>query len=453
MGAGKSTTGRSFAAILAAVYGGFGAAWIAVSDTLLEAVVSDPHRLTAIQTGKGWAFVALSALLIYGVGARLSRGIRDTENRYRMLFADSPEALVVYDPDTLRLVEINAAAGRLFGYEPAEAADMPVTDLMPRETRLQFERFTRRLAGGQSGDGVWRLRCKDGRPLDVSTQGQSVTISGRRVRLVQIVDVTARLRAERELLRAVEEQAATNARMRDLAHALSHDLQEPLRQVSSFVQLLAKRYHDQLDPEAHQFISFAVEGIVRLKTLITDAERFALTTAFVSTRINLDHLVADVVEGLQTQVEAAGAVIQVGLLPEVEGDPGKLAVVFHALMDNALKFRSPARPAQIRIEAERQERRWLVRIADNGIGIEPEFREAVFTLFSRLHTRDRIPGNGTGLALARKLVEAHGGRIWVEDGEAGGAALCFTMPEEEWAGACAPAETPGEAAGEMPARH
>lgn len=428
MGSFPATKSMSFALVLALLYGVFGAVWIAASDMVVASLVSDPAHLTTIQTWKGWFFVAASATLIYAVGVRLLRAIEASEQRYRMLFADSPEALVLYEPDSLRLVEINAVAGRLFGYEPAETRGMLLTDMMPRETRRLFESQVPRLTDGGRSGGVWRMRCKDGREVDVASQGQMVTVDDRRLRLVQIVDVTARLRAEHELLRSMEEVAAINERMRELGHALSHDLQEPLRQVSGFVQLLAKRYEGQLDAEAHQFIGFAVEGIVRLKTLIGDVERFSQTTAFAPMRVSVERVVTEVVNDLHGTMDFCGATVDMKDLPWVQADPGKLAVILHVLLDNALKFRRPGRPPRIIVDASRRNGDWLLRVGDNGIGIEAEFREAVFSLFSRLHTRDRIPGNGTGLALARKLVEAHGGRIWVEDGQDGGAMFCFTLP-------------------------
>lgn len=428
MGFRPASRSMSFALALALVYGAFGAVWIAASDHLVAALVPDAGTLTTIQTWKGWFFVAASAVLIYGVGLRLLRGIEASEQRYRLLFADSPEALALYEPDTLRLVEINGAAGRLFGYAPAEARGLHYTDLMPPEGRAHFDRHMPRLTDGVRGGGIWRMRAKDGRLLDVATQGQMVTVDGRPLRLVQMVDVTARLRAEQELLRTVEELENANERLRELSHALSHDLQEPLRQVSGFVQLLAKRYHGQLDAEAHQFIAYAVEGIVRLKALIGDVERFALSSSFMPMRVSVGRVVAEAIDDLRDEVSGSGASIQVGELPWLNADQRKLAVIFHVLLDNALKFRRPGHSPRIQVAARRQDAWWTVRVVDNGMGIEPQFRAGVFSLFSRLHTRAQIPGNGAGLALARKLVEAHGGRIWVEDGEDGGTTIAFTLP-------------------------
>lgn len=419
----------SFAVKLASLYALFGVVWIFASDTVLAALVRDPAALTTLQTWKGWAFVVASAGLIHAAGARLLRALTESERRYRLLFADSPEALILYDPQTMSLVEMNAAAGRLFGYEADEARGRPLTGFMTTGSRAEFECQLPRLTGGGTAGGVWRMLCRDGRAIDVATHGQTVMVDGRRLRLVQMNDVTARLRAEAEVLRTLEQVATTNERMRELGRALSHDVQEPLRQVSGFVQLLDRRYHGRLDDEAHQFIAYAVEGIHRLKAIISDIELFSQTVTFVPVPVRVDRVVDEVIEVLRAPIEAAGATIEVGALPEVLADSGKLAVIFHVLLDNAVKFRDPGRPAAIQVDAVRRDGGWLFLVRDNGLGIAPEFREAVFSLFSRLHSRAHIPGNGSGLALARKLVETHGGRIWVEDGSNGGVTACFTLPD------------------------
>lgn len=423
-----TTRSSLFAAILALSYGIFGALWIAASDTIAAILVTDVARLTSVQIWKGWAFVLFSALLIYGIGCHLLRAIEASERRYRLLFMDSPEALALYEPDSLRVVEINAAASRLFGYHPDEVRGRDLNILMPEDTRHLLEREKPRLMDGYRSGGVWRMRCKDGRLMDLATRGHMVTIQGRMLRLVQLTDITARLRAEGELLRALQDEATTSERMRELTRALSHDVQEPLRQVSGFVQLLAKRYKDRLDDEANQFIAFAVEGIARMKTLISDVERFAQSTPFAPMGVPTDRLVADVIEDLRETIEASGAEITVGHLPCVNADSSKLAVVFHALLDNSIKFRQTGRPSRVVVDGRAVEGAILFSVRDNGMGIAPEFRDEVFSLFSRLHTRGRFPGNGTGLALARKLVEAHGGKIWIEDGEDGGITTCFTLP-------------------------
>lgn len=435
-----SATGVRFAAMLAAVYALFGALWVVASDTALSLLVRDPTLLTMIQTWKGWLFVGLSAVLIYAVGSRLVRAVEDSEQRYRLLFDDSPEALVLYDPATLRLVEVNTAAARLFGYELGEMRSLSLPELIAESGQTALERELPRLRATSPTGGVWQARCRGGRTMDIATHGQPVTIDGRALRLVLITDITARLRAEIELLHTLDDLVAANQRVRDLSHAISHDLQEPLRQVSGFVQLLERRYRGQLDAEADQFITYVVEGATRLKTLIADVERFAVTGPLEPEAVATQRVVAEVLDDLRGAIEAAGAHVAVGALPTVSADGAKLAVVFHALLDNAVKFRHPERPCEIAVEADHHQGGWVFRVRDNGIGIDPEYHDTVFSLFRRLHTRDRIPGNGTGLALARNLVEAHGGHIWVESVAGGGAIFAFTLPATAHppAGAAAP---------------
>lgn len=423
-----SPRGARFALTLAVVYAVFGVVWVAASDAVLALLVREPEMLTLIQTWKGWLFVFLSAVLIYAVGARLLRDVAESERRYHLLFDGSPEALILYDPDTLRLSEANTAASKLMGYGLAEMRGLLLSDLIDQAARPALERELPRLRSRLPAGGTWRMRCKDGRTIDVATHGQPVTIDGRALRLVLITDVTARLKAENQVLRTLDDLVSANQRVRELSYAISHDLQEPLRQIGSFLQLLERRYQGKLDAEADQFIGYAVEGARRLKALIGDVERFALSGPLAPDSVSLQHLAAGVMEDLRAAIDAAGAEITIGTLPTVLGDGAKLAVIIHALLDNALKFRHPARPSVIAVEAEPHQGGWVVRVSDNGIGVESEYHETIFSLFRRLHTRERIPGNGTGLALARKLVEAHGGHIWVESKADGGAAFAFTLP-------------------------
>ncbi|CAA7620081.1 ATP-binding protein [Magnetospirillum sp. UT-4] len=424
-----ASKGMSIAVTIAMVYAVFGAVWVLAGDTLLAALVEDRATMTMIQTWKGWAFVALSAGLIYVVGSRLLAAVEESERRYRLLFADSPEALVLYDPERLAVVEANAAAARLFGYEVQDIQGMRVADLLTDGGGEALRRELPRLRAKGGGSGLWQVRCRDGRVLDVATHGQEVRVTGRTLRLVLLMDVTARLRAEIQLLRTLDDLAAANGRVRELSHAISHDLQEPLRQISGFVQLLQRRYQGKLDDEAEQFIGFAVEGTGRLKALIRDVERFAIETAAQPVAVDANRVAAGVVDSLKPQIEDAGATVTVAPLPTVSADPEKLAVVFHALLDNAVKFRRLDVPCQVSVSAERHPGGAVFQVRDNGLGIEPEYIDSIFSLFRRLHTRDRIPGNGTGLALARKLVEAHGGRIWVESVAGGGSIFSFTLPE------------------------
>lgn len=418
---------KSVAFRMALGYAVFGCVWILGSDHLAATLFADPATLTLVQSWKGLFFVALSSTLIFALGIFFMRALTTSGHRYRSLFADSPEALIIYDLDDLRIIDANAAAGNLLDYAVDAMIGHTITEFMPTSTAETVQTVLPRLREMTQSTSVVRLQHQDGRELDVSIHGQCYWEKGRRCRQVLLIDITARVRAETELLRTLDELASTNSRMRELGYALSHDLQEPLRQVSSFVQLLERRYADRLDAEATQFIGYAVEGVNRLKTLITDVEDFTQRGPSQVQAVAANAVVNTVLDDLRRSIDAAQAHVVVAKLPLVQADPRRLAVVFHTLLDNAVKFRRADIPCEIVINATPGNDGWMFRVQDNGLGIEPEFRASVFSLFRRLHTRDRIPGNGTGLALAKKMVESWGGRIWVEPAPDGGSVFAFTL--------------------------
>lgn len=420
---------HSPAITLAAIYAVFGVVWIGLSDWALALAVSDPTLLTLLQTSKGWMFVFASALLIFLVGGRAVAALESSERRYRLLFADSPLPMVVYDPGLSRFVEANRAACANFGYAAEEWAGKPVMDLFAPEDRPAIQaQITRLSATRESARTSVRILGKSGTLTDYEIFGHPVVFNERSLRLAVALDVAARRRAETALIAAIDRMARQEADRAQLAHALAHELREPLRQVASFVQLLERRYAGQLDADARDYIAFASEGIHRLNQLLTDVRHFAEMPLVKADAIPCDKVITEVVASLASEIAAADAHVEIEPLPALKADCQALSVILHALLDNALKFRSPQRPCRIHIQAAPGRGSSTFSVIDNGIGIDEEYREAVFSLFGRLHTRDRVPGNGTGLALARKLVEAHGGRIWVGAGKEGGAAVHFTLP-------------------------
>ncbi|MBI2239744.1 MAG: PAS domain S-box protein [Magnetospirillum gryphiswaldense] len=419
---------RSIALRMALGYAVFGVLWILASDRLASSLFRDPATLAAAQSWKGLFFVFLSAALIFVMGTLFVHALARSERRYRALFDDSPEALLIYDMDSLTIVAANTSAGRLLGRDAGALSDRRLVEFMTQPTAQAMDRELPRLRDLAHHSVSWQLRHQDGRTLDVSVHGQAHPEHGRRLCQSLLIDITARLRAETELLRTLDELASTNERMRELGHALSHDLQEPLRQVASFVQLLERRYADSLDAEATQFIDYAVEGVERLKGLIADVENFTRQGVVQEQWVEVGGVVNAVLDDLSAAITAANARVVVAPMPKIRVDPKRLAVVFHILLNNAVKFRRAEIPCEIIVEARSDEHNWWFSVQDNGIGIPPEFHASVFSLFHRLHTRDRFPGNGTGLALARKLVESWSGRIWVETSPQGGATFTFTLP-------------------------
>lgn len=217
--------------------------------------------------------------------------------------------------------------------------------------------------------------------------------------------------------------------MEQFAYVASHDLQEPLRKVTSFVQLLQERYANQLDDRADQYIEFAVDGATRMQRLINDLLAFSrigrTTDTFIS--IPMRECVDRALGNLELAVQDADVIMNIDPLPEVFGDPTLLTSLWQNLINNSIKFRADEPPV-IHIESESINNELYFAIADNGIGIEPRFAEKVFVIFQRLHGREAYEGTGIGLAMCRKIVEFHEGHIWIDPNVSSGTRICFSLP-------------------------
>jgi signal transduction histidine kinase len=244
---------------------------------------------------------------------------------------------------------------------------------------------------------------------------------------------TMRLRIIDELDRlsaAGAELARSNADLEQFAYVASHDLSEPLRKVSNFCQLLERQYGPQLDERARQYIDYAVDGAKRMQVLIADLlslSRVGRTTESFGP-VDLGHVVDRVCVHLHAQLEEAGGRVEHDSLPTLPGDESLLSSLFEILIGNALKYRGE-QPPHVHVSAERDGAHWRFSVADNGIGIDPQYAERIFTIFQRLHLRDAFSGTGIGLALCRRIVEFHGGQIWLDTNVRSGATFRFTLPE------------------------
>jgi signal transduction histidine kinase len=238
-----------------------------------------------------------------------------------------------------------------------------------------------------------------------------------------------RRQAEEELAAKVKELARSNRDLEQFAFVASHDLQEPLRMVAAYTQLLAERYRGKLDENADKYIGYAVEGALRMQALIRDMLAFSRVgrTASDRSHANCNVAVGAALLNLRAMVEETGTVVTYDQLPAVAADPTQLIQLFQNLIGNAVKFRGKEKPL-IRVSAERRDDRWQFAVADNGIGIAPEHKDIIFVIFQRLHARSEYEGNGLGLAICQKIIEQNGGKIWVESDACHGSTFRFTLP-------------------------
>ncbi len=264
--------------------------------------------------------------------------------------------------------------------------------------------------------------------LEIRVQERTAELARANAELEQ--EVAERKRAEQELAIRAQALASSNAELEQFAYVASHDLQEPLRMVTSFTQLMVSRYRGNLDTDADEFINYIADGSKRMSRLINDLLEYSRVGTrarpLAPTECSLIFELA--CNNLQLAIEEANGNVTSGPLPTVMGDETQLLQLFQNLIGNALKFRGPD-PSRVHVSAERQNGQWLFRVADNGIGIEPQYAERIFVIFQRLHSRDKYPGTGIGLAICKKIVERHGGRIWVESQPGAGTTFCFLLNE------------------------
>jgi len=379
-----------------------------------------------------------------GDNTGISLIVRDITERKRMrkqmevqaqILAQVSDAVVATDPEG-KITYLNGASEALFGVTSQRAIGCRVEEIGHCQwlNPIANERLREILKVEGSFQAEKQLDCMDGQRVHLESSISVLRdLDGSVLGFLEVFrDVTPRKQAEERLKLQTQELVRSNQELVQFAYVASHDLKEPLRMVTNFVRLLERKYKGKLDQEADEFINYAVDGALRMYELINDL----LAYSRVGTRrepfhlTNLNEVLESVTSNLSVSIAETGARVHYTDLPVVVADPIQMVQLLQNLISNAIKFRGREAPL-VQISAEQREKDWLLQVKDNGIGIDPRFSERIFIIFQRLHSRDEYPGTGIGLAICKRIIERHGGKIWVESCPTGGSVFSFTLPFRE----------------------
>jgi PAS domain S-box-containing protein len=389
--------------------------------------------LSPLESADG--ILVTAAIRDISVRKAAEKHVMQMEGRYRGLLEAAPDAMVVVNQGG-EIVLLNVQAEKQFGYHRDELVGQKVKNIIPEgfAERLRTDnlRSVDEALAQQIGTGIELIaRRKDGSdfPIEImlspleSAEGILVTAA--------IRDITVRKKSEEHLVKTVGELKRSNDELQQFAYVASHDLQEPLRMVASYTQLLAERYKGRLDSDADEFIAYAVDGSNRMQGLIQDLLAYsrAGTNGKALRKISTESPLQEALANLRATIQETGAVVTHGSLPVITTDGTQLAQIFQNLVGNAIKYHGAATP-RVHVSAVKNGgNEWIFSVRDNGLGIDPQYFERIFVLFQRLHGQTEFKGTGIGLAICKKMLERLGGRIWVESQPEQGSTFYFALPE------------------------
>jgi PAS domain S-box-containing protein len=381
----------------------------------------------------------------------LEEKLKESEEKYRKVFNNINDMITLnlMDENNLpgKFIDVNEIGIKRLGYSYDEFLNLSPKDIIAPDSRSEIQKNALKLFEKNHYTFEIVHRTKDGKTIPVEVNNHIFELNGKKIALAVSRDITERKTIEKELKeshdnleikvkdrtleleQAVNNLKRSNAELEQFAHVASHDLREPLRMITSFLQLLERRYKDQLDEQANEFIEFAVDGAKRLDDMINDLLEFSRLNSKKRefTSVNLEKILEETLLTLKIQIDENNAIITNDPLPSIKSDEKLMLLLFQNLIGNAIKYNDKKTP-KIHISTKKEKNQYLFSIKDNGIGMSPEYLERIFTIFQRLHSHNEYEGTGIGLAIAQKIVHIQGGKIWAESELGKGTTFYFTIP-------------------------
>jgi PAS domain S-box-containing protein len=356
--------------------------------------------------------------------------LRESEENYSALVGSLTDAVFKIKG---RVIDwCNDRAEEIYGFRKDELVGMKPSMLFPVD--VNPPEFIGEVSAAIKERGYFhgtaKVKRRDGSIVDIEHSISQIPDKAPLELVAVARDITERRQAEAKLQQTMDELARSNTELEQFAYVASHDLQEPLRMVASYTQLLSRRYQGKLDADADEFIGYAVDGATRMQQLINDLLAYSRvgTRGKPSEPTDCGEILNKALINLRVAIEENNAVVTHDQLPTVAADATQMIQLFQNLIGNAIKFHGDKRP-EVHVGAKHNGNEWLFSVSDNGIGIDPKYHERIFVLFQRLHGRKEYPGTGIGLTVSKKIVERHKGRIWVESQSGQGATFHFTIPD------------------------